>query len=181
MKLDKHQNRMYSVESYNPTWTERFEVIKKLLESVFNEQAVAIEHVGSTAVPNMRAKPVIDVLVVVDKMQQFEDEKEKMVQVGYEWTENYIAPNTLLFYKNEESSNQRFENIHICERDSASVSQFLDIRNFLRLNSEWADKYSTLKEKLQAKYPNDYVAYREGKQDFLNQLRILVNVWKENS
>src|SRR3989344_759994 len=143
MKVDKNQDRTYSVEPYNPEWITKFEATKRFLESVFGEQAIMIEHVGSTAIPNMKAKPVIDVLVVVGKMQQFADEKEKMGPVGYEWIENYIAPNTLLFYKDEKSSNQRFENIHICEKDSASVSQFLNIRDFLRLNHEWAEKYST--------------------------------------
>ena len=177
--LSKNQNRTYEVEPYNPAWVGRFEDIKKLLQSVFGERALSIEHVGSTSVPGMTAKPVIDVLVVVTQMSAFSVEKEAMVKAGYEWDADYIAPATLIFYKLEKGGDRKIENIHVCPAGSASVSQFLDIRDFLRAHSEWAKKYALIKEALVLKFHNDYISYREGKQNFLRQLLLLAKEWKK--
>ena len=179
--LDKNVNRTYSVASYNPAWVVRFGSIKKFLEQVFGGQAVSIEHVGSTSVPGMRAKPVIDVLVVVTRMQPFLVEKEKMVEAGYEWGTDYIAPNSLIFWKVEGGGDQKIENIHVLQAGHVSISQFLDTRDFLREHSVWAEKYGKLKERLNTQFPNEYPAYRKGKQDFLTQLHALAKEWRSHA
>ena len=80
MKVDKNQDRTYSVEPYNPEWITKFEATKRFLESVFGEQAIMIEHVGSTAIPNMKAKPVIDVLLSWVRCNSLQTKKRKWVQ-----------------------------------------------------------------------------------------------------
>lgn len=178
--LDKNKNRTYSVVPYDPAWVVKFGAIEKLLVSIFGEQALSIEHIGSISVPDMKAKPVIDILVVVERMQPFLFEKEKMVEAGYEWGTNYIASNTLLFYKTEKGGDQKVENIHVLPIGSQSISQFLDIRDFLRAHSVWAEKYGNLKERLNIEFPGDYLAYREDKQDFLKQLQTLAKLWRSH-
>ncbi len=169
MNLDKNQKRPYSIEPYNSEWVIDFKKIKEKLEKVFGSKAQAIEHIGSTSIPGMRAKPLIDVLVIVDAMGDFSEEKEKMGKLGYQYGENYIAPNTLLFFK-VLTDGRKTENIHVCDRTNFKVSQFLGIRDFLRKKPEWAEKYSSLKEELYKKFPNDYPAYREGKSSLLREL-----------
>ncbi len=95
----KSIKRKYSFLEYVPDWPRQFSVIKSFLEDVFGDTAVNIEHIGSTSIPEMKAKPVIDVLVVVEKMELFERQKERMVEAGYEGVANYIAPDSLIFYK----------------------------------------------------------------------------------
>ncbi len=92
MNPDKLQKRKYLIENYNPSWVTQFETIKKNLDHVFGKKALAREHIGSTSIPGMKAKPLIDVLVTVGTYEPFLLEKEKMVKFGYEWGENYIAP-----------------------------------------------------------------------------------------
>lgn len=65
----------YTIEPYNPEWVKKFQSIKAMLEGVFGSQALAIEHVGSTSVPGMKAKPIIDVLVVVKDIAVLDTEK----------------------------------------------------------------------------------------------------------
>lgn len=87
----------YSIEAYNPAWVVKFQSIKEMLTDVFGAQALAIEHVGSTSVPGMKAKSIIDVLVVVESIETLQDQREEMLSRGYVLQENYIAPNTLFF------------------------------------------------------------------------------------
>ena len=67
------------------------------------------------SIEGMKAKPIIDVLVLVDNMEPFEVEKKLMIKAGYEWGENYIAPDTLIFYKLGPDG-EKLENIHVCQK-----------------------------------------------------------------
>jgi GrpB-like predicted nucleotidyltransferase (UPF0157 family) len=180
MGLDKNLKRKYSLQEYSPNWIKRFEEIKLFLQSVFRDKALKIEHVGSTSIPGMKAKPIIDVLVVVEKMEEFLLEREKMLSVGYEWGENYIAPNTQLFFKMAEDGSKT-ENIHICEVDSPKEKQFLIMRDFFRNFPEKAKEYSDLKEKNFSLHPDDYPAYREAKAPFLHRMEQEAHKWSESA
>ncbi|MEZ4103237.1 MAG: GrpB family protein [Candidatus Paceibacterota bacterium] len=81
-------------------WFNKFKEVKKTLESVFSYKAIAIEHVGSTFFGN-KAKPLLDILVVVKDINDIFKEKEKMKEFGYLWEDNYIAPDTSFIYKLE--------------------------------------------------------------------------------
>ena len=177
---DKNLKRKYSLSEYDPEWTHRFSAIRKLLSEVFSDQAITIEHVGSTAIPGMTAKPIIDVLVMVSQMELFTEQKELMTKAGYEWGENYIAPNTLLFFKTR-SDGEKLENIHVCEANAPKVRQFMVLRDFLRVHPEKVKEYSDLKKKNITLYPDDYPAYRQAKAPFLEKLEAEANRWYEET
>jgi GrpB-like predicted nucleotidyltransferase (UPF0157 family) len=164
--LDKNKKRPYHFSDYDSEWVNKFESIKNYLENVFGTKALYIEHIGSTSIPGMKAKPIIDVLVVVDKMEDFLEEKNKMINMGYEWGENYIAPNSLIFFI-EGSDGEKTENIHVIEKGSHKEKQFIVMRDYLRSHPEKAKEYSELKQKNKELYPDDYPAYRLAKNDFL--------------
>jgi GrpB-like predicted nucleotidyltransferase (UPF0157 family) len=176
MTLDKMQKRPYSIEPYNPEWVLKFIEIKKILEKVFGSKAIAIEHIGSTSIPGMSAKPVIDVLVTVEKMEPFTTEREEMTKYGYQNGDNYIAPETIIFFKTEEGD-RKTENIHVCVKNSPKAIRFITTRDYLRVHPEKAKEYSQLKEELQKKYPHDYPAYREAKDSFVNEIGRLTDEW----
>jgi GrpB-like predicted nucleotidyltransferase (UPF0157 family) len=176
-ELDKNIKRKYSLSTYDPNWVNLFNSLKHFLEGVFGDKAIQIEHVGSTSIPGMKAKPIIDVLVIVEKMENFDTVKEKMVAAGYEWGENYIAPNTLIFFK-PGPSGEKLENIHVCEKDAPKTRQFIIMRNFFRTFPEKAKRYSDLKEKNQSVHPDDYPAYRAAKKPFLDEMEKEAYEWQ---
>ena len=171
--------RKYSFSEYDPNWVNQFNDIKNFLMGIFGDAVVQIEHVGSTSIPGMKAKPIIDVLVVVNNMQDFAKEKEQMVSAGYEWGANYIAPNTLLFFK-ANTDGEKLENIHVCEAGSPKERQFIVMRDFFRAHPEKAKQYSDLKDLNSKLYPNDYPAYREAKTQFLTQAEQEAYEWEES-
>lgn len=174
--LDKNIKRKYYFEDYDQDWVKRFSEIKSLLQSVFGDKALKIEHIGSTSIPGMKAKPLIDVLVTVQKMEEFLEQRKKLVSMGYGWGENYIAPHTQLFFKMAEDGSKT-ENIHICESGSLKEKQFLVMRDFFRAFPEKAKEYSDLKAKNQALYPDDYPAYRKAKEPFLQKIEKEAYFW----
>ncbi|KKP68203.1 MAG: hypothetical protein UR66_C0007G0010 [Candidatus Moranbacteria bacterium GW2011_GWE1_35_17] len=178
MVLDKNIKRKYYLQNYDPNWIKKFDEIKLLLESLFGDKALKIEHIGSTSIFGMKAKPVIDVLVIVEKIEDFLEQRERMTLLGYQWGEDYIAPNTQIFFKmaNDKS---KTENIHICERNSLKEKQFLIMRDFFRTFPSKAKEYSILKEKNHALYPEDYPAYREAKSSFLEKMEQEAYVWEK--
>ncbi len=178
-ELDKNIKRKYSVSEYDPNWVNQFNSIKEFLLKVFKNKALQIEHVGSTSVVGMMAKPIIDVLVIVSKMENFDKEKEEMINAEYEWGENYIAPNTLIFFKLS-LHGEKLENIHVCEQDTPKTKQFLVMRDFFRIFPEKAEEYSNLKKLNAEKYPSDYPAYREAKAAFLEKIEKEAYKWSES-
>lgn len=175
--LDKNLKRKYNFSNYDPMWISKFEGIKAFIEGVW-QSAISIEHIGSTSVPGMKAKPIIDVLITVDKMYDFSSEKQKMENAGYEWGENYIAPNSLIFYRLGEGD-EKIENIHVVEKGSAKEKQFMTMRDYLRSHPDKVKEYSDLKDKNRKLYPDDYPAYREAKRPFLENLEQEAYRWSE--
>ncbi|MFZ2303190.1 MAG: GrpB family protein [Minisyncoccia bacterium] len=163
------ENRKYSLSAYDPSWANKFLTIKDLILKVFVDKALRIEHVGSTSIEGMVAKPLIDVLVIVEKLKPFEKEKELMTKAGYEWR-YYTNPDGLVFYKLAQGG-EKLENIHICEESSEKVREFIVLRDYLRVHTEKAREYSELKQKTIKLHPNDYPAYREAKAPFLQELK----------
>mgnify|MGYP003503561887 FL=1 len=76
--LDKNIQRPYLFQDYDPSWILIFESIKEKIENIFKEKALSIDHVGSTSIPGMKAKPIIDVLIIVEKIEPFIEEKKEM-------------------------------------------------------------------------------------------------------
>lgn len=176
-KKNKHVHRKYSLSNYDPNWISKFDSIKELLLKLFGDKALKIEHVGSTSVPGMKAKPLIDILVVVEKLESFEQEKELMTQAGYEW-HYYHDPDGLTFSKFGPDG-EKLEGVHLCEESSLWVRQFIVVRDYSRAHPEKAKEYSKLKQKIVEMYPNDYSAYRNAKAPFLEQLKQEAYLWEE--
>ena len=175
---DKNAKRKYHFSEYNPDWKNQFLLIKDFLKNVFKYKALEIEHIGSTSIEGMKAKPLIDVLIVVDKMESFDIEKKLMVGAGYEWGEDYIAPNILIFFKLGPDGD-KLENIHTFEKGSPKAIQFIVMRDYLRARPDRARTYSDLKEKNVALYPDDYTAYRNAKKDLLSEIEIEAHRWNK--
>jgi GrpB-like predicted nucleotidyltransferase (UPF0157 family) len=174
--LDKFQKRPYSLEEPSDYWVNKFSEVRKIIESVFGDKALAIEHVGSTSL-GIKAKPLLDVLIIVRNINDIFEEKEKMKEFGYLWEDEYIAPDTSFIYKLD--GERKIENIHICEASHYKVDYFILKRDYFRAHPDKLKEYETLKVKLNEKFPEDYPAYRAGKEDFLENIYILAKEWRD--
>lgn len=163
-----------AVVPYDPAWPQRFVELEGRLKKLLPKNLVQrIAHIGSTAVPGLSAKPIIDVQVEVNDLQEVRDRVVPMMEEeGYEFIwrpsigEN--APFYAWFIKRNEKG-ERTEHVHIVAPDHVSAERIM-FRDILRRHPEEATAYEELKSTLAKKYAKDRVAYTQGKSEFIQAI-----------
>lgn len=157
-----------SIVPYNPEWPNLFEKEAVFLRSKLPESGVIkIEHFGSTAIPGLAAKPVIDVLVQVSSLEKTREQIAPMLESeGYDyfWRTD-VSPAYAWFIKRN-AEGKRTHHIHMVEADSTLWDR-LYFRDYLREFPGEAKRYAELKQALCDKYQHDRIAYTEGKTEFV--------------
>lgn len=167
--LSSHKDRKYEINSYDPNWSQQFAEHAKILKSIFADEAISIEHIGSTAVPGLAGKPTIDILILVDDVIVADRLEKQMEIAGYHALGEYVTKGARLFVK--ESNNTRYCNIHVFQKSHPHVKEMLQLRDYFRAHPEIVTEYSKLKTDLATKYPNDYGEYRKYKDEWMNKLK----------
>jgi GrpB-like predicted nucleotidyltransferase (UPF0157 family) len=147
---------------HDPSWGELFEEERARLLGVFDDRAAAIEHIGSTSVPGLCAKPIVDIAVGVRKLELTDEQIAAMERLGYEYLGEYGLPGRLFFRKGE----PRTHNVHVVEHGGEHWERQLVFRDALRADPEERQRYDELKRRLAAAgHPRE--AYTELKTPFI--------------
>jgi GrpB-like predicted nucleotidyltransferase (UPF0157 family) len=156
---------------YNPEWPEMYNIIKSNFYRSFGEKIVQMEHIGSTSVPGLGAKPVIDVLLGVKKLQDAESIIPQMEQLGYEYVFKYedLMPERRYFVKYLKSG-KSIHHIHTVEIYSEFWKRHLLFRDYLREHTAVRDEYFDLKKKLSETDWEDKMGYTDAKTDFIRKI-----------
>jgi putative glutamine amidotransferase len=162
------RNREYGLVDYDPSWPTMFEEESARIRATLGDVAVRIEHVGSTAVPALAAKPVIDIQVSVVEMTPRGRFVAPLVELGYEFVADPI--DTEHEYFKREANGVRTYQIHVCPAGSAWERRHLAFRDHLRANPQDAARYAELKRRLAADHPRDIMTYVEGKTPFIREI-----------
>ncbi len=173
-----------AIVPYDPVWPELFlEEKEHLLACLPRELIGRIEHFGSTAVPGLAAKPIIDMLVEVTSLEETRCRIVPILELqGYDYfwrpTWGDDTPPFYAWFIKRDSSGKRTHHIHMVESHFEHWDRLL-FRDYLIQHPEVAEKYQRLKFRLAAEYPNDRVAYTSGKTDFI--LRVMEHAKPFNS
>ena len=167
-RIEEAVREPISLAPYDPAWPKLFEREANFLWRTLPSSLVKrIEHFGSTAVPGLAAKPVIDILVEVRSLEETRRQIAPLLEAkGYDyfWRTDSEPPYAWFIKRNAEG--QRTHHLHLVEADSR-LWERLYFRDYLRQFSDEARRYEELKRSLAEKYPNDRVAYTEGKTEFI--------------
>jgi GrpB-like predicted nucleotidyltransferase (UPF0157 family) len=159
------------VVPYDEAWPSLFEEEQTRIESAIGPWVEEIEHVGSTAVPGLAAKPVIDIMVGVKSLVESSILVERLVGIGYEYVPEFerVLPFRRYFRKMREG--RRTHQIHLVERPNAEWwDRHLLFRDYLRVHPEAAEEYARLKYELSHRFGEDRVAYTEAKTAFISEV-----------
>jgi GrpB-like predicted nucleotidyltransferase (UPF0157 family) len=156
--------RTIMVVDYDPAWSTQFEVLRSIILSAVGDAAVAIEHVGSTSVPGLAAKPVIDIDVVVASAADVAVAVERLAVIGYEHQGNLGVEGREAFMS---PPGPPRHNLYVCVQGGTALRNHLMLRDYLRNNSDSAAEYGRLKKQLAARYPTNMDKYIDGKTDFI--------------
>ncbi len=156
--------RSVIIVAYDPGWTARFEAEAALLRSVIGPIALQVHHIGSTAVPGLVAKPIIDILVEVSELKALDAQSPNLSRLGYDARgENGIAGRRYF----TKGGDARTHHLHVYLRDSESVVRHLCVRDFLIAHPLAAAEYAVVKRACAAQFGNDPTAYAGAKDRFL--------------
>jgi GrpB-like predicted nucleotidyltransferase (UPF0157 family) len=166
-----------TVVSHNPLWRENFEQEAKRVAAVLGENVVAVHHVGSTAIPNIYAKPVIDLLIEVKDINEVDQQSAAMESLGYELMGEYGIAGRRYFRKDNREG-VRTHNIHIFAAGSAQVERHLAFRDFMIAHPTEAQRYGELKRQLAEQHPQSMDAYMDGKDSFIKEIDRRAALWR---
>ncbi|AIS59420.1 GrpB family protein [Listeria ivanovii] len=166
------------IVDYQSEWKTLFEDEKSIIREIIEKNEVLIAHIGSTSVENLSAKPIIDILLVVNDLSRLDSASTQFEQIGYEYMGEFGLPGRRYMRKGGDT---RTHQIHAYQFDSISeIQRHLSFRDYLRENNEIAHEYSELKKSLAQKYPTDIEAYCNGKDSFIKKHEALAlkSHWK---
>lgn len=166
-----------SLSDENPNWKEIFEMEKEKLQNIIGDKALAIEHVGSTAIPGLKAKPIIDISVAVRKLEDALEFKDAMIVNGYNFRDDGGMKGEYLFSKGPEECRTHY--IHVVAEDSKRFHDHIVFRDYLIAHPDVICEYEKVKEELVKKYSHDRKKYTEGKAEFITKILELAKNKKE--
>ena len=158
------------IVEYQPQWPALYEEEKTRILNVIGHKVISIEHIGSTAVPGLGAKPIIDIMIGVNQLADAEECIEPLITIGYEYRppEKAGIPERRYFTKGHPQA--RTFHIHMVELTSDFWERHLLFRDFLRAHPDVADQYYRLKKKLATEYGNNREGYTDAKTSFIESV-----------
>ncbi|GAA0084874.1 GrpB family protein [Clostridium sp. CTA-7] len=152
------------VEDYNPIWKEKFKSIKNELLTVLSGKIISIEHVGSTSVEGLCAKPIIDIDIVIDK--NFEEVKGLLESIGYIY-EGDLGIHGREAFRYINKPHLMIHHLYVCNKDNEELYRHITFRDYLRNHKKERDTYGEIKKKMALKYHQDIDSYIRGKQQVI--------------
>ena len=165
------------VADYDPRWATMYAEESARIQDVIGEWLLGIEHVGSTSVPGLAAKPVVDMMPGLRSLGDAPHVISAMEGLGYKYIPDYEdeLPERRYFVRppGRGYRHKRLFHVHAVETTSAFWRRHLSFRNYLRAHPDIADEYGALKRRLAAEYGSNRVGYTEAKTEFITRIESL--------
>lgn len=155
-----------AIASYSAAWAMLFAQEKQRLQAAIGEHTLAIEHVGSTSVPGLAAKPIIDIAVAVADLRAVADCVAPLAKLGYNYKGEYGLAGRHYFNK----GNPRTHHLHMVTRASDHWRNHLLFRDYLRQHPEIVAQYASLKQSLATQFKADIEQYTCSKAPFITRV-----------
>ncbi|OBW62881.1 MAG: hypothetical protein A9183_00430 [Dehalococcoides mccartyi] len=167
--------RRVTVEEYNPCWAEQYDAEAVRLQALLADNLLEIHHIGSTAVPGLSAKPIIDIMPVVKDISAIDRLQKTFERAGYLYLGEYGISGRRFLVRGTDKI--RFAHVHIFGVSSSDIERHLAFRDYLRCHAAEAAEYSCIKKALALKFPEDIEAYINGKSGFVRDLETKALKW----
>jgi GrpB-like predicted nucleotidyltransferase (UPF0157 family) len=159
------------IQKYNPSWIKDFNDIKNVINEALINLNVHIEHVGSTSIPNLAAKPIIDIDIVFDTPKDFDVIKGRLEKIGYYHNGNQGIPNRDVFKRGQSDNKYKMldsiaHHLYVCLSDSEALERHILFRDYLLVNEDARIQYQNLKYAIAEEANQDrkkYAALKEEK------------------
>jgi GrpB-like predicted nucleotidyltransferase (UPF0157 family) len=171
--------REIRVVPYDPDWPRSFYAEADALRAILGQEIIAIHHIGSTAIPNLSAKPIIDILVEVHHIEKMDEFDAAMRRSGYLPKGEAGIPGRRFYIKGDEI--HRTHHIHIFQAGRPDIERHLGFRDYMIAHPEDAKAYGWLKEELAQRFPTDIEGYMAGKDALIKETDRKARAWKDEA
>jgi GrpB-like predicted nucleotidyltransferase (UPF0157 family) len=156
------------VEKYNPEWPKWFEEIKAFSGGKIAKACLRVEHVGSTSIPGMTAKPIIDLIIVI-KPESWEEMKSLLEELGFCYRGNQGIPEREVFRLKDETILPT-HHLYVCPKHSFELKKETAFRDYMKKHKADRERLGVLKWSLAEKFNNDRQAYMDGKDAMVKEI-----------
>jgi GrpB-like predicted nucleotidyltransferase (UPF0157 family) len=164
------------VVGYDPLWPAQFEAERRLL-AVALPTAESIEHIGSTSVPGLAAKPVIDIVAVVPDVAEIAADVSPLERLGYEYRPWVFADDEEHLFLPKDTAGRRTHHLHVFGRTSPVPRQNRTFRDYLATHLDAARRYEAAKRRAAAQHPDSRARYGEAKDAVMRQVKAEAERW----
>lgn len=168
--------RRIEVVPYDPAWPAAAVAAIDLLRGLFGPALIDLHHIGSTSVPGLAAKPILDILGEAAALEAVDDRNDVLIAAGWEPRGEYGIPDRRYFVKGGDID--RTHHLHIFPAGHAQAVRHLAFRDYLRAHPDAALEYATLKQGLALRFPTDIFGYMDGKDAFIKDLDRKAAAWR---
>ena len=155
------------LEPHDKQWDEIAIQTIKTLKSILGDDAIDIQHIGSTAIPVIKAKPIIDIVVGVTDFERIMLHNEQLQKEGIFYRGSDVEYQ-ILYVMGDMEKDIRTHHIHVVKLNGTEWKIYIHFRDCLNANENIALQYERVKEELESKYADDRVAYTNGKQEMID-------------
>ncbi|HSX35908.1 MAG TPA: GrpB family protein [Patescibacteria group bacterium] len=166
-----------ALRPYDEQWPMLFEVEKERLLVALKGLVAEIEHVGSTSVPGLAAKPLIDIIATVQSLADYKQAIAPLEHLGYEYMPERVFVDRVFFPKGPQDN--RTYHLSLVEKGSAQWNDTLLFRDYLRNHPKKCQEYQDLKMRLATQYAGDRISYTKGKEAFIKNLLVLAQLYSK--
>lgn len=173
--------RILRIVDYDSAWVAQYQREREMITGALGDFVAGIEHVGSTSVPGLSAKPTIDILLGVDSLAEFDrDGIHRLVSAGYEYVPKFEneMPYRRYFRRWNDTLTDHTVHIHTVEPQNPFWRRHLDFRDYLRAHPDVASEYAALKRDLVQRFAHDSVAYTDAKTEFIQSVERRARLWR---
>lgn len=159
--------RFVELSPPHPGWSQSFADEANEIKKILNENLIGIHHIGSTSIPHIYAKPIIDIMPVVKDLSQVDALNAQFEALNYICMGEYGIPGRRYYWK---SKSERTHHVHLFQEGSPEIIRHLAFRDFMRKNPDYANAYSWIKRYLAEAFPYDIENYVNGKASFIQMI-----------
>ena len=174
MHIDR---RTIELVVYDPRWAAIADAEAARLKAVLGELIVAVHHIGSTSIPGIRAKPIVDLVPVVSNMNELDVRADKVRAMGYEWRGEYGIAGRRFCPLTDQNTGERVFHAHFFVQGWVEIERHLAFRDYLRCHEGEARAYESQKLAAVALHPDDGTAYTNAKAPWIKDCLGRALVW----
>ncbi|MCA6108961.1 GrpB family protein [Bradyrhizobium cenepequi] len=166
---------------HSPGWSHLADAEAQLLAGAFGPNLRTVHHIGSTAIPGIRAKPILDLMPVISNLAGLDECQGKLEALGYDWWGELGLPGRRYCTKSDPKTGRRTVQLHCYEDGSTEITRHLAFRDCLRAHPTLAAEYDRVKVECQRRHPNDSHAYGDCKEAWIRNGEAAALEWYQAS